>query len=82
MKSQIIFTQTKKVSKANLHLITTLTKAMITNDVGDDKNKINIWKIRDQDGTTDKLTKYPEFVIVRQALPEGFFLFTVFLILK
>ena len=55
---------------------------MITNDVGDDKNKINIWQIRDQDGTTDKLTKYPEFVIVRQALPEGSFLFTVFLILK
>ena len=50
---------------------------MITNDVGDDKNKINIWQIQDQDTKNNKLTKYlnscPEFVIVRQALAEGFF---------
>ena len=47
----------KKVSKVNFYLIITLTKAVITNDVGDDKNKINIWQIRDQDGTNYKLTK-------------------------
>lgn len=34
-----------------------LTKAEITYDVGDDKNKINIWQIREQNGTNDKLTK-------------------------
>ena len=46
-----------EISKVNFHLIITLTKAVITNDVGDDKNKRIMCQIRDQDGTNDKLTK-------------------------